>query len=93
MVSSAARAIRARMKREHRPYWTGDDLAYEVYGVLRQAMGAYDAQYPKFLRSLGKQLDVCLAANVNGKSDPFMLSEIARTVHMKLRSSRASTGK
>jgi hypothetical protein len=68
-------------------------LAYEVYGVLRQAMGAYDAQYPKFLRSLGKQLDVCLAANVNGKYILDMLVEMARTVHSKLRSSRVPTGK
>jgi len=87
-LRDAAKAVKARMKQEDRPYWTGEDLGREAARLIRRGFCAVKAEYPKFLSRLQKDLNGCLASF--GRFEPEALAQACRLVNSKLAEARKS---
>lgn len=86
VLAAGARSVLTRMKRESRPYWTGWDISSEALQIVKHGLCSMEAEYPKFLSGVLKDLNKCLVSGTKqGSVEPASLSEICRSLNSKLR--------
>jgi F0F1-type ATP synthase epsilon subunit len=88
-LADGAKRILARMKAEGRPYWTGRDVNSEALNIIQRGLCSMEADYPRFLAGLLKDLNGCLALGAQkGSIAPESISAICRSLNSKLRKAR-----
>ena len=86
VLAAGAKAVLTRMKSENRPYWTGWDVKSEALQIVKRGLCSMEAEYPKFLSGVLKNLNKCLVSGAKqGSVEPASLSEICRSLNSKLR--------